>query len=501
MFDFGSYDRGYHPQDSGVKAGLGWVENAQNVQETREVEGRGDVPGLRVGQVVRQSTFAMNAPELFPAANFTPNERQRHFRSICTQLLPIRGTGRGRSVMFDLYSMMALMQEISQSLRNVTRDLRKLENQVIFVNIKQQAAIQREAAVTGALVGGIMCGIQCAAMVGGIGKQLKSIKGQITACRLTGATADAKVATFNKVGANSTAGLKNLKTMQNKMPGINPEMSNYKAVFKEHPSGPVSEQRMGQLENKVNVAESKYSAAQKDLAQLKTSNAPQEKIDAAQARVNQAKKDLVGAKLERETAVKTNMEFNEGALKDVDHYRDQMKAAGGRYSEALEGFKSGKVSKAELKNAKLEFETAEKNYLMAGANQAAISSTLKLPNDAYKGMGASFDAQAAKSMGEAQCHPMYKKSELSNIHGSCLSQLGMQIGMYLQQLTQSIKEIMASRGVELQAQQKVTEEQFDQLRDIFGQLQSAIQKVLDIFSAITQKESQTVEDIMNNFKA
>ena len=504
MIDIGNhgrdYDRTYYaPRNGGAPTGPGGVGKTEG---TKDVNGTGGGRSLTFGTISRKSNFSPLAPDLDPSLPLTPKERQKHYQSICDKLTAIRGTGTGNSVVFDLYALMALIQEVSQALRNVTRDLRKLENQVIFTNIKSQAAIQRKAAVTAAIVGGIMCAVQVAVSVAGTMKQLKSIRGAALAGKATGATADAKVANYNKVGSNVEAAGKNLAKLKKRMPGVDPKMKNYEQVLASKGGEPVSAKDMHRMEGDVKFWKEAKSKAQGELDYLKKHepNATN-KIDAAKAKVATADRNLTNAELTYKGAVKTHQELNAAALKDVEGYRDQLKVAGEHYTDVQQGYKEGKFTKADLKAAKAELDLAEKNYVMAGAKQAKISAELKLPEADYKDMSAQYDAQADASMAQCRNHPLSKDADVSAIHGQIMTQISQQVGQYLQQVVQSVKEIMNSRATELQAQQKVTEEQFDQIRDIFTQVQSVIMKAIEIFGAVTQKESQTVEEIMNNFKA
>ena len=188
-------------------------------------------------------------------------------------------------------------------------------------------------------------------------------------------------------------------------------------------------------------------------------------------------------------------------MEDVAKYRSELQNAGTNYTEKLQAFKEGRISKGELKTAKKQLDTAEKNYLVAGAKQADISARLQLPQETYSGTSAHFDKQANESLMMSREHPLNKMNELGSLSGQMMNMIGMQVGQYLQQLVSSIWEIMSSKATEMQAQQKVTEEQFDQIRDIFSQLLEVVRKSIEMFAAVTNKESQTIEDIMNNFKA
>jgi hypothetical protein len=88
--------------------------------------------------------------------------------------------------MFDLYKMMALLVEVAQKQRDATREMRLAENQAIQKSILDQAAQQRQAAVTGMIAGAICCGLQCVATGIALYQQGKAFKTQLGTEQSTG---------------------------------------------------------------------------------------------------------------------------------------------------------------------------------------------------------------------------------------------------------------------------------------------------------------------------
>ena len=91
-----------------------------------------------------------------------------------------------RRAMFDLYKMMALLVEVAQKQRDATREMRLAENQAIQKSILDQAAQQRQAAVTGMIAGAICCGLQCVATGIALYQQGKAFKAQLGTEQSTG---------------------------------------------------------------------------------------------------------------------------------------------------------------------------------------------------------------------------------------------------------------------------------------------------------------------------
>lgn len=69
-----------------------------------------------------------------------------------------------KSILFDIYALLALMQEVAQEQRNTAREIRQQENQNIISQIQSQAAKQRWAAVTGVIATAVICAVQVAAI-------------------------------------------------------------------------------------------------------------------------------------------------------------------------------------------------------------------------------------------------------------------------------------------------------------------------------------------------
>ena len=64
-----------------------------------------------------------------------------------------------KSVMFDLYKLMALLVEVGQKQRDAAREMREAESAQIQKAIQNQADQQKAAALTGMIAGAICCAI------------------------------------------------------------------------------------------------------------------------------------------------------------------------------------------------------------------------------------------------------------------------------------------------------------------------------------------------------
>ena len=91
-----------------------------------------------------------------------------------------------KTVMFDLYKLMALLVEVAQKQRDAMREMRLAENLSVQKAILNQAEAQREAAVTGMIAGAICCAMQVAATGVAMYQQAKAFNSQLGTERTSG---------------------------------------------------------------------------------------------------------------------------------------------------------------------------------------------------------------------------------------------------------------------------------------------------------------------------
>lgn len=137
------------------------------------VGGRDNVTvGKAWGKEMTVVTFEF--PEIDEPTVDSAQDRDKRCLSIVRKLGFSRGDSvSGKSILFDMYAMMNLIQQIAQKMRNALRDLRKCQNVAIYANIRAQAEVQRTAAIAGAVAGAIMCAVQVGVVFTGMGMQLK----------------------------------------------------------------------------------------------------------------------------------------------------------------------------------------------------------------------------------------------------------------------------------------------------------------------------------------
>ena len=398
-----------------VDAGKADREQKVGAVNTLSVTGE---TNMTVGDVGKIVTLSIEVPELYPAANITSLERQERFVSLMNKLTSARGrTFNGKSIMFDIYMMMDLIQQISQRLRNVMRELRRLENTTIYANIKAQAEIQRESAFAGLVAGAVMCGVQVVVVVVGMGYQLKA--------------------------ANGFAGKGNM---------------------------------MKTAANVENMAAAGSGPDGKPLSANPKFNTVSDKVKAQPANAEGYAKNVQEAKAEY---IAAQTKYNEA---------QQVVANGGELPQGT----SLKQLKANAEQAGLKYEARVAQQLdYANANPGVDKGPIKAQISA--------DAKDLRKMAiHGVTSDLQQVGGSSAIKGIIIQQIGMAVGQFLQQIASSIRELISAKGTELQAEQKLTEEQFDQIKDLFALQQQVIEKAIQIFASVIQKESSVIEQIFQH---
>ena len=106
-------------------------------------------------------------------------------------------SGNSKSVMFDLYALMALLVECGQKMRDAARDVRQTENEQVQTSIQNQADQQRSAAITGLIASVAVCVIQVGMQSANLARLGKGVAQQSSARNEAGienAKADLKMA-------------------------------------------------------------------------------------------------------------------------------------------------------------------------------------------------------------------------------------------------------------------------------------------------------------------
>lgn len=175
------------------------------------------------------------------------------------------------------------------------------------------------------------------------------------------------------------------------------------------------------------------------------------------------------------------------------HYEDVLKQVNGE--ERLKGGASNDAKAALIK--------AECEYTLARAEQLYKSSLLdKLPQSEFINLEGSLKSDLAALNESMRGGADFRAAEASAQYGRIMTDLSNSlIGGVVQKIVDGIAQVMQSGITEKQADQKMLEEQLDQIKDAFVQTQAVIQKATELFQSVVSKESQSTEEIISALRA
>lgn len=577
-----------------------------NVGRTEDNASVSDETALRFEEARKKVASNTVAHEIEDGAPVSGDELERELDSLSQKLGNAMTEMRGNKVMFDIYALLDLVQEMSQKMRNAMREVRQLENQAIQMNIKQQAEVQRRAAVCGAIAGAVVCAIQVGATAVVSGLTMKQMSSQTqmqaksgegvfsNAERMTDVVSDpaaaqhqldtvtskngskagdvpmeqydAAVAKHNESVAAAKSEMDAAKAKVDQFVPANKDKMNLQAaVEKEQQAVDAAQARVTQAEQELNAKTATEAAVNQEVeaqrqvvneleAKVKDPNlTPEEKqvaqqdldlergklslkqqelqtakqdVHLATEKLNTAKSELATAqdalsakkqtaqaecdevnrqlgelvndyeaKTKAYTDIKSNKSDIAKALQaDVDMYAEQYKAARSNANMELEA--DGKISEG----TQAELDKAEAQFNIASAKQVKYVADMKAANTLTVGDIADLKNASAVRFNSAHLRGMSAADQLKGQTAITKLQMwqtiSISLGQYGQQLVNSLQQLIGANATELQAEQKMTEDQLDQIKDLFSQQLSVIQKTFEIFSSIISKESQTIEGII-----
>ena len=115
-----------------------------------------------------------------------------------------------KSLLFDLYKLLALLVEVAQKQRDASRDLRAAEAQQIQTAIKNQADIQRTAARNSMIASALCCVAQGVAMGISMYKQASAFKTQLASLETSGVGSARQDLAMLKAGESANGALQQL---------------------------------------------------------------------------------------------------------------------------------------------------------------------------------------------------------------------------------------------------------------------------------------------------
>ena len=425
-------------------------------------------------------------------------------------------SGNSKSVMFDLYALMALLVECGQKMRDAARDVRQAENEQVQTSIQNQADQQRSAAITGLVASVAVCVIQVGMQSANLVRLGKGISQQNAARNESGiqnAQSDLKMAELQAKPQDAQANLQKVTAatdsavkakvegtfndskvtkgalvsdaeLQQRIDANTAELNSLKAIQNGQApaqAGNVQNNQVNNAENNQagNVQNNQVNNAQNNQAGNVQNNQVNnaENNQAGNAQNNQAPKltEAQQARMaELESQIASDTKMKSMSFDDRQSlYRTQVK------SELGDIRNNPNSTKAEIKYAEAY-----------AANELAQNSTPQQLAGELAAAQANFNQSSALLQHSDTYLKGVQLESSSRIYGDMI----MAIGNVAQGCVSSITEMMKAQATEMGAEQQASQEMLDQAKDLFSQCQSLIDSVVQLMQAVLQAEVQSMRD-------
>ena len=435
-------------------------------------------------------------------------------------------SGNSKSVMFDVYALMALLAECGQKMRDAARDIRQAENEQVQTSIQNQADQQRSAALTGLIASVAVCAIQIGMQTANLARLGKGISQQNTARnevgmqraqdnlkmaemqakpqdaqanlqKVTAATDPAVKArvegTFNDSSATKSTLVSN-NELQQRIDANKAELSSLEAIQNGQvpaQGGQVNSQNIQQNGQPAQANNGQPAQVNNDQPAQVNNGQPAQANNGQPAQVNngqpaqanngqnnQAAPKLTEAQQARMEELQKQIQFdtkmNTMSLEDRQTlYRTQVK------SELADIRNNPNATKAEIKYAEAY-----------AANELAQNSTA----EQIAGDLASAQANFNQTSNTLQHSATYLKGVQLESSSRIRGDMIMAFGNVAQGCISSITEAMKAKATEMGAEQQASQEMLDQAKDLFSQCQTLIDSVTQLMQAVLQAEVQSMRD-------
>lgn len=439
--------------------------------------------------------------------------------------------GNSKSVMFDLYALMALLVDCAQKQRDATRALRTAESQQIQNSIQAQAGIQRSAAIKCMVASAICCVIQGVAMGISLYKQASAFKTQLASMETsgigsarqnlnmtqTGETADGAQKQFvsirktvgpetaTRVGASFEQADIATAQAQVREVQINQEAAKLQRV--QNLAEPL---RVGDIpqNSALETAHNRYVEFQ-ELQQLQGQQNPNEadtqRLNTLQAKyqnvtAEQIETELNTARTQYGTELQQTLQndrtaYNAGRVLANNKLNAAVKTYENAYDNAVRerANVTADTPKAEIQRLDQNLERASKDLQFArayAANQRIGVTTV----EERQMLTSNAEARLTEAQALLRGDTSYIKAGRIIQSAEGTNQLITAVGNCVQGLIQSYGSIRQADATEENAYQKQLEEQREQVKDLYNQAGDLVDAALQLMQAVSTAETQSMHD-------
>lgn len=457
------------------------LEEANKTGDTAKLGGLQNVTaGMEVSVLnqVNDIRTKLGIPTLSFGKMMSAEEVEENIKSLDAKLNSTAASFRGKPVMFDIYALMDIIQEMSQKMRNAMRELRTMENQVIQTNIKAQASAQRTAAISSMIAGAAMCLVQAAVAAATTKSSISSMSKQSEMLKQSGL----EVMSEQNNLANNVGNPDLCESALGDLAQAYPDVAKEINLQMEEP--------------RANACNAEQKAIEDIKAEVAANppKTPEESV-AANQKIADAFDKYQGARAaEGDRVLTKNADVVDRAVaefKSIRQAANEELATKGEISPEMQGKLDSAKGKLLYARAK-QVSIATKMMISVDKSDAFIDNPSKVQQSIQQDAGSLFKLTEEGAISKADAINFSKlQAKLTLVTG-----LNQAIGQLGQNVVSGVKELKMAGVTELQAKQKMLEEDLDQIKDLFSQSLAVMQKVFQLFEAITQKESSTLENII-----
>ena len=451
-------------------------------------------------------------------------------------------SGNSKSVMFDVYALMALLAECGQKMRDAARDIRQAENEQVQTSIQNQADQQRTAALTGLICSVAVCAIQIGLQCNNLKNLAKGVSEQNAARnevgmqraqdnlkmaemqakpqdaqanlqKVTAATDPAVKArvegTFNDSSATKSTLVSN-NELQQRIDANKAELNSLEAIQNGQvpaQGGQVNSQNIQQNGQPAQVNNDQPAQVNNGQPAQVNNGQPAQVNNGQPAQVNngqpaQVNNDQPAQVNNGQPAQANNGQNNQAAPKlteaqqaRMEELQKQIQFDTKMNTMSLEDRQTlyrtqVKSELADIRNnpnaTKAEIKYAE----AYAANELAQNSTAEQIAGDLAAAQANFNQTSNTLQHSATYLKGVQLESSSRIRGDMI----MAFGNVAQGCISSITEAMKAKATEMGAEQQASQEMLDQAKDLFSQCQTLIDSVTQLMQAVLQAEVQSMRD-------
>ena len=472
-----------------------------------------------------------------PDLGVTPEQIEQLREALTAALLDagvsetIEGLSTSKSVMFDLYKLMALLVEVAQKQRDAAREMRSAESQQIQTSILNQADQQRSAARTSMIASAICCAIQVGAMAFMTVKQATAFKTQMASMETTGVGSARQNLSMLKAGETAQGAQKQLAATRT---AVGEQTAN--RVTNSFDEASVAKTNVQAREIVLRDDTAKLQRIQDTTQPLQEADIPQDSsLARAQTRVNQFREmqqleakqnptpeettrlnelhnqfegvteeqvntELTQARTETAAELRNTVEADRTALEEarttanskldstLKTYEDAYDTAVRERAEV--GPKATKEEIAQL-DSNLEKATADLKFARAHAANERISITTADERQALTVQG---ETRLNEAQNRLRGDTTYLKAGNTIQRAESINGIINVVGNCVQSIIQNANAMQQAEVTKEGAVQEQQKEELEQMKDLFNQAGDLVQAVIQLMQAIGSAETQSMRD-------